>query len=296
MAISRFWAWVLAVICFLGATPSFARSSETNSVANVRAAVESAIERMRPALVRIRVVFTEYREGRELKTQAVGSGAIISKDGYIVTNHHVAGHAARLICTLWNREEIEAELVGTDPLTDISVIKLRPEQPRDFVPAVFGDSSQVLVGDSVLAMGSPMALSQSVTLGIISNGEMIMPTMFGSMGRMRLDGEDVGALVRWIGHDAAIYGGNSGGPLVNLRGEIVGINEIRFGLSGAIPGNLAHGVAEGLIAHGKIKRSWLGLDVQPLLLAIPLRHWARFRVAHAHKRPPSCLRRSPARS
>jgi serine protease Do len=219
---------------------------------------------MRPALVRIRVVFTEYREGRELKTQAVGSGAIISKDGYIVTNHHVAGHAARLICTLWNREEIEAELVGTDPLTDISVIKLRPEQPRDFVPAVFGDSSQVLVGDSVLAMGSPMALSQSVTLGIISNGEMIMPTMFGSMGRMRLDGEDVGALVRWIGHDAAIYGGNSGGPLVNLRGEIVGINEIRFGLSGAIPGNLAHGVAEGLIAHGKIKRSWLGLDVQPL--------------------------------
>jgi serine protease Do len=226
--------------------------------------VEAAITRMRPALVRIRVVFTEYREGRELKNQAVGSGAIISKDGYIVTNHHVAGHAARLICTLWNREEIEAELVGTDPLTDISVIKLKPEQPREFVPATFGDSSKMVVGDSVLAMGSPMALSQSVTLGIISNGEMIMPKMFGSLGRMRLDGEDVGALVRWIGHDAAIYGGNSGGPLVNLRGEIIGINEIRFGLSGAIPGNLARGVAGDLIAHGKIKRSWLGLDVQPL--------------------------------
>src|SRR5262249_47646815 len=88
--------------------------------------------------------------------------------------------------------------------------------------------------------------------------------LFGSMGRMRLDGEDVGALVRWIGHDAAIYGGNSGGPLVNLRGEIIGINEIRFGLSGAIPGNLARWVAGELIAHGKIKRSWLGMDVQPL--------------------------------
>jgi serine protease Do len=110
-------------------------------------------------------------------------------------------------------------------------------------------------------MGSPMALSQSVTLGIISNVEMTMPKLFGP--QMRLDGEDVGALVRWVGHDAAIYGGNSGGPLVNLRGEIVGINEIRFGLSGAIPGNLAKGVAEQLIAHGKVERSWLGIDVQP---------------------------------
>jgi serine protease Do len=91
-----------------------------------------------------------------------------------------------------------------------------------------------------------------------------MPRLFGTMGRMRLDGEDVGALVRWIGHDASIYGGNSGGPLVNLRGEIVGINEIRFGLSGAIPGNLVKGVAYELIAHGKIQRSWLGIDAQPV--------------------------------
>jgi serine protease Do len=232
--------------------------------ANVRAVVESAIKRMRPALVRIHVVSTEYREGRELKMQAVGSGAIISKDGYIITNHHVAGHAARMVCTLWNREEVEADLIGTDPLTDISIIKLRPEKAREFVPASFGDSSKLAVGDSVLAMGSPMALSQSVTLGIISNVEMIMPRLFGTFGRMRLDGEDVGALVRWIGHDASIYGGNSGGPLVNLNGEIVGINEIRFGLSGAIPGNLAHGIADQLIANGKIQRSWLGFDAQPL--------------------------------
>lgn len=259
----RFWMATLLGIAPTGIAKS-SDSNEARTPTNVRAAVDSAIARMRPALVRIRVVFTEYREGRELKTQAVGSGAIISKDGYIITNHHVAGHAARLICTLWNREEIEADLVGTDPLTDISVIKLRPEQPREFVAASFGDSSKILVGDSILAMGSPMALSQSVTLGIISNGEMIMPRMFGSMGRMRLDGEDVGSLVRWIGHDAAIYGGNSGGPLVNLRGEIIGINEIRFGLSGAIPGNLARGVANELIAHGKVKRSWVGLDVQPL--------------------------------
>jgi serine protease Do len=231
---------------------------------NIRAVVDSAIARMRPCLVRIHVVSTEYQEGRELKMQAVGSGAIVSKDGYIITNHHVAGHAARMICTLWDREEVDAELVGTDPLTDISILKLKPEKPREFTPAVFGDSAALRVGDTILAMGSPMALSQSVTLGIISNVEMIMPRLFGTFGRMRLDGEDVGSLVRWIGHDAAIYGGNSGGPLVNLAGEIVGINEIRFGLSGAIPGNLARGVADQLIAHGKVQRSWLGVDAQPL--------------------------------
>jgi len=91
----------------------------------------------------------------------------------------------------------------------------------------------------------------------------MMPRFMGQAAGMQLDGENVGALVRWIGHDAAIYGGNSGGPLVNLRGEIVGINEISFGLGGAIPGNLAKLVAEELMKHGKVRRSWLGVDVQP---------------------------------
>lgn len=255
---------VACIFCFLSPLGGREALAGENVSGPMRVAVDRAIERMRPSLVRIHVVSTDYREGREMKMQAVGSGAIISKDGYVITNHHVAGHAVRLICTLWNREEVEAELVATDPLTDISVIKLNPEQPREFVPAEFGDSSKMRVGDPVLAMGSPMALSQSVTLGIISNGEMVMPRLFGSMGRFRLDGEDVGSLVRWLGHDAAIYGGNSGGPLVNLRGEIIGINEIRLGLSGAIPGNLARRIAETLIRSGKIQRSWLGLDVQPL--------------------------------
>jgi serine protease Do len=262
---TKVWGWILPAGCLvLSALGCVSAVGGAEGPRSMRATVEPAINRMRAALVRIRVVSTEYQEGREMKMQAVGSGAIISKDGYIVTNHHVAGHAARLVCTLWNREEIEAELVGTDPLTDISVIKLKPGKPREFVAASFGDSSKMAVGDSVLAMGSPMALSQSVTLGILSNVEMIMPRFFGSLGGLRLDGEDVGSLVRWLGHDAAIYPGNSGGPLVNLRGEIIGINEIQFGLSGAIPGNLAHSVARELIAHGKIQRSWLGIDAQPL--------------------------------
>ncbi len=243
------------------ATPSFAAREP---LASMRAQIDVANDKVRKALVRIRVVSTEYREGREVKMQEVGSGAIITKDGYIITNHHVAGHASRMFCTLWNREEIEAELIGTDPLTDISVIKLKPEKPREFTPASFGDSATLRVGDSVLAMGSPMALSQSVTLGIISNTEMVLPRFWGEGNRFQLDGEDVGGLVRWIGHDAAIYGGNSGGPLVNLRGEIIGINEISYGLSGAIPGNIAKAVARELMAKGKVQRSWLGIEPQAL--------------------------------
>src|SRR6266699_2159555 len=259
------WAVLFGCICFTLLCPlPLAHASDPEFPANIRAIVDAAILRMRPALVRIHVVSSEYREGREMKMQAVGSGAIISKDGYLVTNHHVAGHGARMVCTLWNREEIEAELVGTDPLTDISILKLKPEKPREFVPARFGDSAKMRVGDYVLAMGSPMALSQSVTLGIISNTEMIMPRFFGPFARFKLDGEDIGTLVRWIGHDAPIYGGNSGGPLVNLRGEIIGINEISFGLAGAIPGNLAQSVAEQIMTKGGVQRSWLGMDVQPL--------------------------------
>ena len=117
----------------------------------------------------------------------------------------------------------------------------------------------------MLALGSPLALSQSVTMGIVSNTEMIMPGMFWPFNRMTLDGEDVGSIVRWIGHDAAIFGGNSGGPLVDMQGQIVGINEISLGLAGAIPADLAREVAESIIRDGRVKRGWIGLEVQPLL-------------------------------
>ena len=129
----------------------------------------------------------------------------------MVTNHHVAGKTKAIVCTLSSREEIPAELVGTDPLSDIAVIKLKPAKPRKFPVATFGTATSLKVGDRVLALGSPLALSQSVTMGIVSNTEMIMPQLFWPFNRMTLEGEDVGSLVRWIGHDAAIFGGNSGG-------------------------------------------------------------------------------------
>ncbi|HEY3265907.1 MAG TPA: PDZ domain-containing protein [Armatimonadota bacterium] len=223
-----------------------------------------AIAAVKPALVRILVAETDYDEGRESKSEAAGSGVIVSAEGYVVTNHHVAGHAKRLFCTLSDREQVEADLVGTDPLTDISVIKLRPNGHTAYPFAKWGDSSALKVGDPVFAMGSPMALSQSVTMGIVSNAELVMPD-FASGYAMKLDGEDVGALVRWIGHDAKISPGNSGGPLANAAGEVIGINEISMGLGGAIPGNLARAVSDEIIAKGKVTRAWVGLEPQPRL-------------------------------
>ena len=227
--------------------------------------VDAALQKVAPSLVRIHVVTVDHHDGREIKREASGSGTIITPEGHVVTNHHVAGKTRSIICTLPTREEIPAELVGTDPLSDIAVLKLRPPKPRTFPAAKFGDASKLEVGDPILALGSPLALSQSVTMGIVSNTEMIMPGMFWPFNRMTLDGEDVGSIVRWIGHDAAIFGGNSGGPLVNMDGEIVGVNEISMGLAGAIPADLAQEVALALIKNGRVHRGWIGLEIQPLL-------------------------------
>ena len=237
-----------------------------------RADVDLVLEKAKPAIVRIEVVMEEGNAGRMVKQRGFGSGAIISPEGYVLTNHHVAGRGTRFRCTLADREEIPATLVGTDALSDLAVIKLdlsarlKPDAP--VTVAAFGDSSQLKVGDTVYALGSPAALSQSVTKGIVANTAMIAPKILG--GGLVLDGENVGELVRWIGHDAVIFGGNSGGPLVNSAGQIIGVNEVGIGsLGGAIPGNLAKEVARELIAHGRVRRGWIGIEVQELLRGEP---------------------------
>ncbi len=249
------------VVAAVVAVPLFVSSASGKADPQIEAAVQAVY----PALVRIQVVAETGGAGRMQKGRGSGSGTIISPDGYILTNHHVAGRATRISVRLADRQEIRATLVGTDPLADLAILKIDRADLRnpaaELPVAKFGDSSALEVGDTVLAMGSPAGLSQSVTQGIVANTEMIAPG-----GAMRLDGEAVGELVRWIGHDAVIFPGNSGGPLVNLAGEIVGVNEVGIGsLGGAIPSNLARRVADELIAHGHVERSWVGVVAQPLL-------------------------------
>ncbi len=267
----RGWRFARAVLPGVVALASAGAGAQAPSAPEgapdaLRRLVDQAIARVYPALVRIHVVQAYYSDGREQKGESAGSGAIFTPDGLVITNHHVAGRAKRIWCTLSDRSEVEATLVGSDPLADIAVLRLDASGRggKPFPVAAFGDSSKLRVGDRVLAMGSPRALSQSVTLGIVSNLEMTFPRFFWP-STFKLDGEETGSLVRWIGHDAQIFPGNSGGPLVSLEGEIVGINEISLGLAGAIPGNLARAVAEELARDGSVRRSWLGVALQPLL-------------------------------
>src|SRR3972149_9680654 len=160
-------------------------------------AIDRAVAAVYPSLVRISVVAIDYEEGREIKVGASGSGTIISPDGFVVTHHPVAGRTRRIVCTLSDREEVPADLVGTDPLSDIAVLKLRPATPRTFPAARFGSSARLRRGEPVLAMGGPLSLSQSVTLGVISNLELITPRLLRTA--LAIDGEDVGSVVRWLG-------------------------------------------------------------------------------------------------
>ena len=225
-----------------------------------------AVENVYPAIVRIEVVSEQGSGGRMMKSRSTGSGVIVSKEGRVVTNHHVAGKATRITCRLHDGEEVLADLLGADPMTDLAVLILRMKDrapdSRPLTIANFGNSDQVEIGDVCFAMGSPAGLSQSVTRGIISNVALISP----NSGSFRLDGENVGELVRWLGHDAIIFPGNSGGPLVDEKGFIIGINEVGIGsLGGAIPSNLARSVSKELAENGFISRCWTGLECQPVL-------------------------------
>ena len=259
------WLLALAFVMATSGVPQCAGAGEKSSQEET---VNPAVMAVYPSLVQIQVVMGVYQSGRETKRQGSGSGAIISTDGYVVTNHHVAGHAVALRCRLANREELPATLVGTDPLADIAVIKLdlsgRAKDAPPLQVARWGDSESLKVGDVVYAMGCPLGLSQSVTRGILANADMMAPKNRGA--QFKLDGEAVGSLVKWLGHDATIQPGNSGGPLVNEQGEIIGVNEIGMGsMGGAIPSSVARAVAEEIIKNGKVTRAFMGILFQPML-------------------------------
>ena len=212
-----------------------------------------------PAVVHVKPIKELYLAGEKTKFPVTGSGVIISPDGYVITNSHVASKARSVKCTLYSKENVPAEVVGVDEFTDIAVLKLDLSQLDDEVPyAVLGDSDKVRVGDWVIAMGSPHGLSRTVSLGIVSATDRY------------LGGEAIGVspYYTWIQTDAAINPGNSGGPLVNLEGHVVGINSrVLLGATGlgfAIPINVAEEIKNKLIRHGEVNRSWIGVDLQEM--------------------------------
>ncbi|MCF6263247.1 MAG: PDZ domain-containing protein [Xanthomonadales bacterium] len=239
---------------------------------DLREMVTSARDRVFPSLVNIQVLTSRYRQGKEYKGQAVGSGTIISPEGYVLTNYHVVRNGRKFICTLANKQEVSAVLVGEDPLTDLAILKLNLEELEDkginLSYAVLGDSEAMVIGDTVMSMGSPWALSRSVTLGIVSNTDRILARSGDDAGEMRFNRDQrTGIFTHWIQHDSAISPGNSGGPLVNLKGEVIGINAMgssQGGMGFAIPSNLASKIATDLIEHGRVPRSWFGWKLKPI--------------------------------
>ena len=184
--------------------------------------------------------------------QSLGSGFVIDADGIIITNNHVIADADEITVNFADGTKLVAELVGTDPKTDIAVLRVKPDKPLTAVS--FGNSETARIGDWVMAIGNPFGLGGSVTLGIVS-----------AVGR------DIssGPYDNFIQTDAAINRGNSGGPLFNMDGEVVGINTAIISPSGgsigigfSIPANLASGVIDQLIEFGETRRGWLGVQIQ----------------------------------
>lgn len=191
---------------------------------------------------------------RKRQETSLGSGVIISSQGYILTNHHVANDADEIEVALANGLTTTAKVVGADPESDLAVLKI---QLKKLPVITLGKSEQLRVGDVVLAIGNPFGVGQTVTAGIVS-----------ATGRNMLG---INTFENFIQTDAAINPGNSGGALINASGELIGINTVIFSRSGgsqgigfAIPISLARDVMEQIIQHGKVIRGWLGVAIQDI--------------------------------
>ncbi|PXX99558.1 Do family serine endopeptidase [Halomonas sp. LBP4] len=201
-----------------------------------------------------RQFFGDDLPSRQRMLSSLGSGVIVSGDGYVLTNHHVIGGADQIRVALRDGRETLAEVVGTDPESDLAVLRIG----LDSLPVIeLADSGDVAVGDVSLAIGNPFGVGQTVTMGIIS-----------ATGRGHLG---LNAYEDFIQTDAAINPGNSGGALINAEGALVGINTAIFSRSGgsqgigfAIPANLARNILEELVTQGRVIRGWLGIEAQEL--------------------------------
>lgn len=231
-----------------------------------------AVERAAPAVVNIYTTIIETRVNplardpffknffnlpsepkRQRMESSLGSGVIVSSGGYILTNHHVIANADDIVVELRDGRIAQATVVGTDPDTDLAVLKINQGE----LPQLVLSTSPGRIGDLVFAIGNPFGVGQTVTMGILS-----------ATGRTQVG---ISTYENFIQTDAAINPGNSGGALVNMRGELIGINTAIFsrgggsnGIGFAIPTALATAVMEELITHGQVIRGWLGVETQPL--------------------------------
>ncbi|MDO9535272.1 MAG: trypsin-like peptidase domain-containing protein [Bacillota bacterium] len=224
-------------------------------------AVVNAAKKVTPSVVGITnyAVFRDFRGQTYLRELSTGSGVIIDSSGFIITNFHVIEGFHEITVNLGNGEEVSAEVVGSDSFTDLAVLRV---EKNDLVAAEFADSNKLHVGEPAIAIGNPLGLNfqQTVTLGVVS----------ATRRQITIQGQNF----NFIQTDAAINNGNSGGALVNINGEVIGINTAKINLGGvegmgfAIPSNTVRETALELIEHGQITRPWLGVysrDMNPTL-------------------------------
>jgi S1-C subfamily serine protease len=213
--------------------------------------VTRAVKKVGPAVVNIRVQHANDARGRGTESAGTGSGFVITPDGFILTNSHVVHDAAKLEVTLADGSEFTAGLAGEDAETDLAVIRINADR---LVHARLGDSKSIRVGQIAIAIGSPFGFHQTVTAGVVS---ALGRSMRSQSGRL---------IDNVIQTDAALNPGNSGGPLVNSRGEVIGVNTAIIlpaqGICFAIASDTAQFVAAWLITEGRIRRSWIGVAGQ----------------------------------
>jgi len=208
--------------------------------------------------------FDQHGVPPSILSQALGTGFLIDEEGYILTNNHVIESASRIKVRLYDDQESTAEIVGTDPRTDIALIRMT-DPPKNLQPLALGDASDLRVGDWVVAIGNPLGLAHTVTAGIVSaRGRSNIP-LGGRIGYMD-----------FIQTDASINPGNSGGPLLNLAGEVVGINTAISrhgqGIGFAIPIDMARDILPQLITSGRVVRSFIGLQPKDVPLDVAERY------------------------
>lgn len=261
MFISAFWCLIGVASLSSAALPDFTEIVEASSPAVVKILVEYEAENPRyqeeleelPESLR-RFFNFRGRPPVPRERAGMGSGFIFSSDGFVITNHHVVDGAKHVVVRLPNRQEFDAEIIGTDPRSDLAVLKI----VADSLPILrLADDGAVKVGQWVLAIGSPFGLDFSVTAGIVSALGRSLPTTSGDN------------YVPFIQTDVAINPGNSGGPLFNLEGEVIGVNSQIFtrsggsiGLSFAIPSSVVRNVVTQIQETGAVERGWLGVSIQ----------------------------------